>query len=165
MTTYGTVSDADTYHAGRGNVAWAAATDPDKASALLRASEYIDGTYRTAFQGYRTDGRSQVREWPREDAYVFEKWDWVELPNNIVPVEVESATYEAALRELTPGFLTPDVVPGKNKKSVRVEGAVSVEYWSDEQRPVIEKIAQVLAPLIASDGYRNNPLSGKVTIA
>ena len=165
MAAYGTTAEADTYHADRGNSAWAAAAEADKQSALLRASEYIDGTYRTAFQGYRTNGRSQVREWPREDAFVFEKWDWVELPNDTVPVEVLSATYEAALRELTPGFLTPDVIPGKNKKSVRVEGAVSVEYWSDEQRPVIEKIAQVLAPLIASDGYRNNPLSGKVTIA
>jgi hypothetical protein len=131
----------------------------------LRGSEYIDGAYRTAFQGYRTEGRDQVREWPRDEAYVFEKWDWVLLDKTAVPVEVEQATYEAALRELaSPGFFTPDYTPGKNKKSVRVD-SIAVEYWSDEQYPVVKKLDFILAPLIASDGYRDNPLSGKVTLA
>mgnify|MGYP001468605960 CR=1 FL=1 len=165
MTTYGTVAGADAYHDARGNAAWASTPTDEKEAALLRASEYIDGHYRSMFQGYRTDGRAQDREWPRTDAYVWSQQTWQLLDANTVPDEIERATYEAAFRELTPGFLTPDVVPSSNKKSVRVEGAVSVEYWSDEQYPVIRKIDEILAPLIASDGYAKSPLSGKVTIA
>ena len=165
MDFYGTVAEADTYHAARGNTDWTAASNDAKEQALIRATEYIDGHYRSTFMGYKAGGRSQVREWPREDFFVLEKTQWLELPSDEIPREIEEATYEAALRELTPGFLVPDVIPGKNKKSVSVDGAVSVEYWSDEQYPVIKKIDQILAPLIASGGYRENPLSGKVIIA
>ena len=163
---YGTVSEADTYHSERGNTAWAAADASAKEAALLRASEYVDGQYRNSFSGYRTQGRDQVREWPREWAYVWEKWDWELIPDDEVPREIKRATYEAALRELDePGFLTPDVVPGNTRRSVSVEGAVSVTYWSDRQKPIVEKIDMVLAPLIASiEGQQRNPLSGKVAI-
>lgn len=160
---YGTISAADTYHSDRGNSAWAAGATVDKTSALVRASEYIDGQYRSSFSGHRTQGRDQVREWPREWAYVWEEWDWQLIPDDEVPREVERATYEAALRELNePGFLTPDVVPGKNKKSVSVDGAVSVTYWSDRQKPIIEKIDMVLAPLLSNaPGGAPNKLTGK----
>jgi len=162
---YGTLEGANAYHAARLNAAWTGADDA-KNAARLRASEYIDATFRTAFQGYQTAGRAQPRQWPRTDAYVWERLSWVLIPKDQVPIEVEYATYEAALRELaSPGSLTPDITPGKNKKSVSVSGAVSVEYWSDDMKPMIEKIGMVLAPLIASDGQSSNPLSGKVTIA
>ena len=162
---YGSIIGADDYNSARGNDSWALASDEDKESALLRASEYIDGAYRGSFQGYRTDGRDQDREWPRDEAYVFDKWDWVLLDKTVVPKEIEMATYEAAISELArPGFFTPDQTPGKNKKSVTVD-SISVEYWSGEQYPVVKSLAFILAPLIASDGASRNPLSGKVTIA
>lgn len=164
-TIYGSVAGADTYHSERGNAAWALASTTDKESALLRASEYIDGHYRGSFQGYRTNGRSQEREWPRTDAYVWTQWTWELLDKNTVPYEVENATYEAALRELaTPGFFTPDYTPGKNKKSVKVD-SISVEYWSDEQYPVVKALDYIIAPLLAKNGMQQNPLSGKAVIA
>lgn len=165
MSFYGTVLGADQYHQSRGSLDWSGEVTPNKEAALLRASEYVDAKYRTAFMGYRTDGRSQAREWPRKEAYVFESWDWTLIPSDEIPDEIIRATYEAALREVTaPGSLTPDIVPGKTVKSASVDGAASVTYWSDELRPIIEKIGMILAPLIASDGTRDNPLSGKVAI-
>lgn len=165
MSYYGTPVAALTYHADRGNTAWITAGTDERAAALLRASEYIDGTYRASFQGYKTGGRAQAREWPRTDAYVFELATWQALDANTVPDEIERATYEAALRELTPGYLTPDFIPSEGKKSVSVDGAVSVEYWSPEKQPSIKKIQLILLPLLASDGYSTSSLSGKVDIA
>lgn len=162
MSSYGTTADALTYHSDRGNSAWAAATTEAQDQARLRASEYIDFTYRSWLQGYKTGGRSQVREWPREDVLVWNGALQEELDSSVVPVEIEQATYEAALRELgQPGYLTPDVIAGKNKKSVSVEGAISVEYWSDDMKPMVEKIGMILQPLFDIDGGYGNPLVGK----
>lgn len=162
---YGTAAGADAYHLARGNTSWTG-TDAVKEAALLRASEYIDATYRNVFQGYKTGGRAQVREWPRKDAYVLDGSVIETLPDDEIPTEVLNATYEAALRELgSPGYLTPDVIPGANKKSVAVSGAVSVQYWSDDQKPMIEKIGMTLSPLFIGVVSAGNPLSGKVTIA
>lgn len=165
MSAYGTVQGADDYHSARGNLKWAAASGADREVALLRGSEYIDATFRGAWPGYKTDGRSQLREWPRTDAFVQDGAAIVALPANDVPIEVEHASYEAALRELgAPGFLTPDVIPGKQKKRVNVAGVVAVEYWSNEQKPMVEAIGMILAPLFAVNGQRSR-LSGKVRIA
>lgn len=160
--TYGTLDGANEYHSARGNTAWASGSDPAKLIALLRGSEYIDATFRSAFPGYKTAGRSQPREWPRTDAYVEDGRFFNALPVDEIPVEVIHASYEAALRELAqPGFLTPDIIPGKQKKSVSVAGAVSVEYWSNEQKPMIESIGMIMGSLFAGMAPPS-PLSGKV---
>ncbi|HEV8077511.1 MAG TPA: DnaT-like ssDNA-binding protein [Marinobacter sp.] len=171
MTTfYGSEAGADAYHTERGNTAWSG-TAAEKEAALLRASEYIDWAFLASWRedrfGYRTAGRSQDREWPRTDAYVWTEWTWVVLPDNEVPIEVINATYEAALLEIgTPGYFTPDYTPGKAVKRAAVSGAVSVEYWSDDQYPVVRKIGLVLSPLLTGqDGSGANPLSGKVNLA
>jgi hypothetical protein len=104
---YGTLAAADAYHQARANVVWAATgDDEDRQAALLRACVWIDNTYRVRFSGKKAGGRSQVREWPRTDA-VDAAGD--QLADDEVPVEVEEAAYEAALRELVnPGSLAPD---------------------------------------------------------
>lgn len=163
MSYYGTTAGAMTYHADRGNTAWAAASTSDQEAALLRASDYLDSNWRSLFQGYKTGGRDQVREWPREYVLVMDGAQQVELDENTVPVEVEYATYEAALRELTtPGYFNPDIIPGKNKKSVSVSGAVSVEYWSDDMKPMVETIGLILSPLFDATGGMLSGLSGQV---
>lgn len=77
-----------------------------------------------------------------------------------MPSEIERATYEAALRELTaPGSLSPDVVPGAFRKRVKVEGAVEVEYGgagdAASMRPVLGVVDGLLASLLASGGVSN----------
>lgn len=134
------------------------------------------------FSGVRTGGRAQVREWPRkpitadqaynrQDAWgaprvpygykglpypatVFDL-DGNPIPTDAVPAEIEYATYEAALRELTsPGGLSPDYVYSGRVTSERI-GPIGVTYagpmnGADDVRPVVTIIDDILAPLIAT---------------
>lgn len=124
---YGTVVGADDYHTERGNTAWTAITDEDaKTAALVVASEWIDGKYASSFGGLKVGQREQVRQWPRNSA---QDRDGYAIANDAVPVEVEHATYEAALRQLAaPGALAVDVTLAQGIREVAVEGAVSVKY-------------------------------------
>jgi len=113
----------------------------DEEAALIRATSYIDNTYRTRFTGYRTKRRDQALEWPRVGAYVY-------IPNNssdmayaggydpaydyiaqdVIPIEIINATCEAAIRELAvPGSLTPDLDRGGAVKRLKA-GSVEIEY-------------------------------------
>jgi hypothetical protein len=159
---YGTVAAADAYHAARANAAWAG-DDVAKQAALIRASVYIDGRYRkllasgmwqSLFPGVKTEGRRQAREWPRTGAEDYEKHA---IPSDQVPVEVEQATYEAALRELVePGSLSPDFVAAstvKRQKVGPIEEEFSVGAGSDgaaSVRPVISIIDEMIAPVLVA---------------
>lgn len=157
---YGTLSDANQYHADRGNAAWAG-TDESKTAALIRASDYIDGRYRyqaaggcwrSMFRGTKTGGRAQEREWPRTGATDS---DGNAIPDNEVPVEVERATYEAALRELTePGSLSPDFV-ASGQVTRETVGPITVQYAAGQaegamtpNRPVVTAVDDILTGLI-----------------
>lgn len=159
---YGTVEAADAYHAARANAAWAG-DDVAKQAALIRASVYIDGRYRkllasgawqSLFPGVKTEGRGQTREWPRTGA---EDYEGHAIPSDQVPVEVEQATYEAALRELVePGSLSPDFVAAstvKRQKVGPIEEEFSVAAGADGAasiRPVISIIDEMIAPVLVA---------------
>lgn len=162
MAIYGTLVGANDYHAARGNAAWAAGTIPDREAALQRATDYIDGRYRmqtaggcwvSMFRGKRTDGRAQDLEWPRTGATDSEG---NEIPDNEVPIEVEHASYEAALLELTnPGSLSPVFVASQQVTREKV-GPVEVQYFDTSKidgaqppnRPVVPAIDDILSGLI-----------------
>lgn len=159
---YGTVAAADAYHAARANAAWTG-DDVAKQAALLRASVYIDGRYRkllasgvwqSLFPGVKTEGRGQAREWPRTGA---EDYEGHAIPSDQVPIEVEQATYEAALRELVePGSLSPDFVAAstvKRQKVGPIEEEFSVAAGADgaaSVRPVISIIDEMIAPVLVA---------------
>jgi len=151
---YGTEVDADDYHTARGNAAWATGTGPDKLAALIRASQYIDGLGQrdglSLFPGTKTDGRAQVLAWPRTGAA---DWSGAAILPDEIPVEVQFATYEAALRELTaPGSLRPDYVPGQQIKREKVD-VLETEYVAPAEgvnpvRPVVSVVMDMLAPVM-----------------
>lgn len=157
---YGTLEGADAYHQARGNTAWAIGPDDARKAALVRATDYIDGRYRvmmatgrwvSMFPGVRTAGRGQANEWPRTGA---RDNDGNALPVDQVPVEVERATYEAALRELaSPGSLSPDFVASEAVTKEKV-GPIEVTYaeaaTGDQppNRPAIPLIDGILGPLL-----------------
>lgn len=155
--SYVSVSDCAAYAAARG-LTFPASPEATAEQALRRATTWLDGRYRSRFPGSRTNGRGQALEWPRSGAYDAES---NEIASSEVPVEIVNATIEAAVREMAaPGSLSPDVIPGKVKKRVRVEGAVEVEYAvgsgsAYEQRPVVAVIDGILASLlgVASSPY------------
>jgi hypothetical protein len=159
---YGSVAAADAYHLARANAAWAG-DDAAKQAALIRASAYIDGKYQTQsscgrweslFPGIKTGGRAQSLQWPRTGVSDNEG---NAIPADEVPIEIEQATYEAALREIaTPGSLSPDYVASDAIKRQKVD-VLEIEYQapadnagSAPNRPVITVVDEMVAPLLRS---------------
>jgi hypothetical protein len=163
---YGTLAGADNYHAER-LTAWTG-SDADKTAALVRGSQYVDGIAQKPlksgrwvclFTGNKADGRAQVLQWPRRDAYDN---DGSDIGVTEVPIEVEHATYEAALRELiAPGSLSPDYVPASRVKREKVD-VIETEYAdapasnglpsANPSRPVVTVVLELLAPVMRAGG-------------
>ncbi|OSN39557.1 DnaT-like ssDNA-binding protein [Pseudomonas syringae] len=156
---YGTVADADAYHAARANTAWTGG-DMAKQAALIRASAYIDGKFQaqnscgrweSLFSGVKTGGRAQALQWPRTGATDTEGHA---IPADETPIEVVQATYEAALREIAlPGSLSPDYVASTAIKRQKVD-VLEIEYQAPSTvagvptRPVITIVDELIAPLL-----------------
>lgn len=164
---YGTVGEADAYHAVRANTAWTG-DEVVKQAALIRASAYIDGKYQSQtscgrwesmFTGSKSGGRAQTLQWPRKNAFDS---DGEAIPDTEVPVEIRNATYEAALREIvTPGSLSPDYIASTAIKRQKVD-VLEIEYQapaavdgSVPTRPIVTVVDELVAPLL-----RNTRLCG-----
>lgn len=161
---YGTAAGFTTYHEARARDV-SAYDDADILPALLVGSEFLDGAFREQFYGYKLGLQAQVREWPRTGVTDYYGYG---VPDNVVPVAIENATYEIALRELrTPGATNTDATPNKYKR-VSIDGALSVEYANQDamslqlQMPVL---AQILQPLIGVRGGSTMALSSKTVRA
>lgn len=147
---YGTLDGAAAYHAARGNAAWADSTEPARTAALIRASEWLDGVYRSRWPGQKASGRAQAMDWPRINARDAEGQ---EIGDAEVPDEVEKASYAAALRELVrPGSLSPDVVAGTAKV---LTGAGKLTWTplrtfasTEDMAPTLTEVERLLSSLI-----------------
>lgn len=117
--SYISVDDCTAYHAKRLNTAWASATAGAQEAALIKATEFLDHAY--TWKGLAEYSR-QALAWPRSGVS-NERGDSV----TGIPVEVQRASAEAALRALS-GELVQDVAPNDRlqSKTESVEGAVSV---------------------------------------
>lgn len=163
MANYGTLAGADAYHLAAGNAAWTGA-DGVKLAALVRASQYADalalrqrknGSTYTMFGGVKAAGRDQLLAWGRIGAYDI---DGTPIPDGVVPIEMEHAAYEAALRELVqPGYLSPDYVPAQVIKREKVD-VLETEYMGasggteNPQQPVATLVRNIIAPLLVAWG-------------
>jgi hypothetical protein len=97
-------------------------------AAIIRASAAIDAKYRGAFPGYRSVGREQGLEWPRQVAY--DRAGWL-IDATKVPIEIINATCEAAVRELAaPGSMMPDLARDAWAKRLKA-GSVEIEYGAN----------------------------------
>lgn len=152
---YASIADADGYFATRNESDWLVAASNVKDAALIRATVWLDSTYRHRFPGSRVNGRSQGLEWPRKDA---KDASGEVIADDAVPVEIERATMEAALREVqSPGSLQPDVTPGQQKTLVAVEGIQwksNATGGANAQKPVLHVVDGILASLIGADTGR-----------
>lgn len=122
-------------------LSYAGKTDDQIGSALIRATAWIDATYRARWPGVRTYS-TQTLQWPRKEGiYVYGTFypntylttvtdaEGVIIAINAIPSVLVSATAEAAYREVvTPGSLAPDMARGGAIKSVSA-GSVAVEWF------------------------------------
>lgn len=167
MTGYGNATDFKSYHTERGKTIPSSWTDDLITKALLLVSEWLDNRYSSLWIGYKTDGWTQEREWPREAA-ISQTYPSYFFADDEIPAQVVNATYEATFREMTvSGSLEVDFTPNKYK-NVSISGALSVEYSSvltqagDVQLeiPIIQSLMKPLIdPLSSGD---TSSLSGKV---
>ena len=143
--SYVSVSEADAYHADRGNAAWANASADEKEQALIKATEYLDFRYYGRWKGYKAT-EDQSLEWPRE--WVYDRSGWL-LED--IPQRLKDATCEAALRALSEE-LSPDVSRDQMQRRVTV-GPITTEY--QDRAPASKqftKVFRLLRGLVDSPG-------------
>ena len=150
--SYLSVADADTYHTAHGNpAAWSSASDADKEEALRLATQYIDVVYGRRFSGTKL-AATQALRWPRNGVYDDEGQL---LDNDSIPVRVEQATAELALRQLGADLLPDEAEPGDIKKEKVKVGSIveETEYVGGKSQTArFSKVELLLADLIGSSG-------------
>lgn len=146
--SYASVEQADAYHAGRGNTAWAALSSPVKEQCLRKATDYL-AAYRQIWDGSRYTV-AQALDWPR--AYV-ERKDAPLLayyPFNEVPAGVVNACALLALKA-SAGDLSPDLDRGVLREKI---GPIETEYDPrDRQARRHVEVDRLLAPYLSPRGY------------
>jgi len=143
-TSYASEDDFDTYVEDRNYTV----TVGDTETALVRATQVLDATYRKRYPGARTNGRDQSLEWPRTGATDDASNT---IADDEIPVEIIDATCELALRELaSPGSTMPDIDRGGQPRRLRA-GSVEIEYGAN---------ASATATFSLIDGILDGLLSG-----
>jgi len=163
---YADLTDANAYHDGHLYAsAWTAATDAQKATALVMASRLIDAEWQ--FNGTRTNA-VQGLQWPRakcpepDNVHVPISvllpipYDYVEY--DIVPKAVIQATCEMA-RELL--ITDRTVAPTGEGLKYFNSGGVQTGYDKTDRRPVLSQVAQVM---LAKYGSQISATSGAVRL-
>lgn len=148
-----TVAAATTYHAARGNAAWAAlSSDTVREQLLRKATDYIEQVYRLRWAGCRKT-TTQALSWPRYDVPVKDAQLAQYYSHTIVPTQVINACAELALKAAS-SELAPDV--GRLKKRVRVD-VIETEY-ADGATPYTRyrAIDNMLESLLATTGMTMN---------
>lgn len=104
--SYASVTFADIYHSARGNAKWSSLSVAQKEARLRKATQYLTAMYRPRWAGTRMSS-TQALDWPRGYVYLrpfvrgaldpFALSPYL-LASNTVPLEVQQATAEMALR-------------------------------------------------------------------
>ena len=140
--SYASVAQADSYFADRGNADWAALDTTAKQQALIKATDFLEATYRSAWKGFRVSS-TQALSWPRVEVVA----DGFPIPSSIVPLPVVYSCAELAIRSTTATLLADQ---GQQVKREKVD-VLEVEYqdFSDptERYPAVNRL---LLPFLLS---------------
>ena len=142
--TYASLADANAYWADRGNATWATATDDEKASALIQATDYLNGL---SWTGRKVAIRTMA--WPRNDVEV----DGYALGSDEIPEEVvQACCYMAG--EIV-GGATPLAAQDRALTKLTA-GAVSMEWdAASSQAPQYPALKSILRGyIVASNIFR-----------
>ena len=143
------IADAATYHAARGNAAWAAlASDTVREQLLRKAADYMEQVYRDHWAGYRV-GTAQALSWPRYQVPMRDTGGYYTGINyyasTTVPIGVANACAELALRAATV-TLAPDLAPPVTSETV---GPIAVTYAVGARQQVrYQAIDNMLKPYL-----------------
>lgn len=146
--SYATVAEADLYCAEHGITAWDDLDDDDeKAPALLKATQWMDGNFRGSIKGRKANA-DQALAFPRkgcsdEDGNAFDE--------DVIPTCWKNATIEVAAREGdNPGTLFPDL--DRLTQSEKI-GSISVTYVKGDSAKVeLTVVDNLISGLLVSGG-------------
>lgn len=151
------VAFCDTYHAARGNAAWAALVLADKEAALRRGYAYMQQAYRMRWAGFRFT-QTQALDWPRQQVSRADVYSGYAgnlgrvgnyYPFDAIPNEIQQAQAELALKAVS-GDLLADIDPPVASESV---GPISVSYFQgDTKTKKYPAIDRLLAPFLQGGG-------------
>ncbi len=155
--SYLSVADADQYHdnIGTATADWLSKTTAVKEQALRDATRYLDAHYGKRWKGFRT-AKANPLDWPRKGVTDTSGYT---VANDSLPVALEDATAEAALRSLdatqNPTGLTPDITKEGVVTQLREKGeGVGEEetHWDGGFSPYVtfSVVDQLLHDLIRS---------------
>lgn len=146
--SYASVAAADSYVADRGNADWAALTTIEKQQALIKATDYLEQTYREAWKGYRVTAEQSL-SWPRSGVYV----DGFPVAANIVPNSVINACIEMAIRASAGENLIADLGQQVVREKVDVIETEYAKYGSPAERyPAVNRMLLAYLMSSTSDG-------------
>ncbi|QHJ00112.1 hypothetical protein GT347_20290 [Xylophilus rhododendri] len=148
------LADATAYHSSIGNTAWADLAPDVQEQRLRRATAFMEQAYRMRWAGTRVTS-TQALSWPRA---------WVPMPDapggygslpayypiDSVPVAVQRACAELALKAATSSSLAPDVKPLATRVKV---GPIEKEYAAGSRQTTrYGAVEGMLAPFFATSG-------------
>lgn len=106
-----------------------------------RGAAYIDGLYGSRFTGVPTGGLAQERAWPRTGATAYK----TAIPDDVIPVRVEQASYFAALQEANePGSLAVSASAAGTIKRERID-VIDTEYFAGSGDAVADATVRIAA--------------------
>lgn len=142
--SYASVTAADEYVTDRGITGWTSLTSTVKQQALIKATDYLEATYRDAWKGDRVT-ETQALSWPRMSVYV----DNFLMDANVIPKSVINACIEMALKSAAGETLIADQSQRVKREKVDV---IEVEYqdYSDPAQQYLFVNRMLSAYLLSS---------------
>ena len=119
------LADSNAYFADRGNATWDAASDANKQSALIRATDYLVQKYTDRWRGAITN-TSQALPWSRSGVVTS---DNKLISSSEIPEAVENATSEMGLRALNNTNLFADQSAGAESLKRNKVDVLEKEYF------------------------------------
>lgn len=148
--SYISVAACLAYHAKMGNDQWATITTTQQEQALRRATTYMQ-IYRPRWKGVRTS-QTQALDWPRYSVQLPDVGYGsvaAYVPWTVVPIEVQNACAELALRA-SAGPLAPDLKRTVKEKTI---GPITTVYADGAPEYVrYREVDHMLAPYLAGSG-------------
>ena len=147
--SYASVSAADSYVADRGITGWASLSQTIKEQSLVKATDYLEATYRAAWKGNRVS-ETQALSWPRYNVVV----DGFNFASNGVPLQVVNACIEMAIRASAGETLLAD--QGQRVRREKID-VIEVEYqdYSDptQRYPLVNRMVMPYLISASESGF------------